>query len=213
MTVTIYAGSLAGYYATARDATDRGALLGRLGRWFEDLQVSLDEHLSAPISLVLDGQDQDRGRQLPSRSQDALRLLAAYAECSDLDWPTDMPRALSEDPAWQRVSAEDFSRCHFPQIQIPNFWVAGDFAFTARQAMPDGDEWLLGSLDGLLDQLAVLNQKTLQHTAEDLIQHLQTELDADCCDFLMLAEHALASVFEAAGHAQAVGGMLVIRGA
>ncbi len=213
MTVKIYAGSLAGYYATSRDVSDRRALLGRLGRWVEDLQGSLEDHLSAPISLLLDGSDQDRGRRLPLRGQDALRLLAAYAECSDLDWPTDMPSTLSEDPAWQRVSAEDFSRCHFPQIQIPDFWVAGDFAFTARQAMPDGDEWLLGSLDGLLDQLGVLNRKTLQHTAEDLILHLQTELDPDCGDFLMLAEHALASVFEAAGHAHAIGGMLVIRGA
>lgn len=211
MPVSVYAGPLLGYYVAGHDDLDRQKLVGRLEHWFGSLQGSLGEHLTTPLELTVDSGAQHLSRQLPTRSLDALRLLAAYAECSDLDWPTEMPTTLAEDPAWQRVSAEDFGRCHFPQIQIPDFWLCGDFTFTARQAMPDGDQWVLGSLDGLFEQLTTLNQRTLQFTVENLVSCADRMPELASRDFLALAEHALVGVLEALGYAREVGGLLIVR--
>ena len=211
MTVSVYAGSLAGYYARARTDVDRAALVPRLSQWLDAMQSALRSHLNAPLLLEVEGEIPGQWRSMPAGSWDAVRILAAYTECSDLEWPEDVPRSLAEDPAWQRVSARDFERCHFPQVQIPDFWVAGDFAWTASQAMPDGDEWVLGSLEGLVDQMTTLNEKTLQHSAENLLSQLECVPEESCRDLLRLADHAVAAVLQSAVSARDSGGMLVVR--
>ena len=211
MTVEVYAGSLAGYFAQGRADVGRSTLVSRLEQWWGSVRSALAPHLSVPLSLEVDGGKAGQRRHMPSGSWDAVKVLAAYAECSDLEWPANVPRTLAEDPAWQRVSARDFERCHFPQIQIPDFWLAGDFAWTVPQAMPDGDEWVLGSLDGLVDQMTTLNKKTLQHSADRLLSHLECVPERSSRDLLALADHGLAAVLQAAVCARDNGGLLVVR--
>ncbi len=130
-------------------------------RWRDDLNEALKPHLAAPLEW---DEDQERcwSRDLPDGAHRALLLLAAHAQKTDLRWPDGVPPRVDMDPAFQEISAEDFARCHYPQVVIPGLWVPGDFAFTMKHALPNGEQVVLGSLDGLGLQLRQLNVRTLQ---------------------------------------------------
>ena len=130
-------------------------------RWRDDLNAALEPHLRAPLEWDED-QDRSLSMTLPTVAHRALLLLAAHAQKTEHAWPDDVPSRVDTDPAFQEISEGNFARCHYPQVVIPSFWVPGDFALTMKHALPDGEEVVLGSLDGLQAQLRQLNQNTLQ---------------------------------------------------
>ena len=205
----LFAGSLVDYYAAQRTGEDPSLLSERLQTWFEGVATALATHgVQAELSFA-------GGRvwcePLPTTSLDALRLLAAYAECSDLPWPEELASDWTSDPAWARVSAADFQKCHFPQVAIPTIWLPVDLAFTSRQPLPDGSEAVFGSLPGLREQLGVLNQRTLQYSGEELLRAGEATAPGGR-DFLACAEHGLAMLLHGAAQAPAGGVLMATAG-
>ncbi len=156
-----HAGPLTAYYSRGLPAAERARIRTNVGGWWSDVEAALEGHLSSPLSCEEDTPD-TLSLEITDTEWCALQLLAAYAESTNLHWPDHVPPSREEDPAWQKVSVGDFSRTKFPHVLIPTFWAPGDFDFTAKQPMPDGDERVFGSLDGLCRQLGVLNAQTLQ---------------------------------------------------
>jgi hypothetical protein len=140
----------------ARERIARG-----VRRWREDLNEALRPHLRTALDWNED-QEESWSAALEDTTYRALMLLAAHAQKTDYPWPDEVPPRVDTDPAWQEISADDFARCHYPQVVIPRLWVPGDFALTMKHALPDGEEVVLGSLDGLRTQLHQLNKNTLQ---------------------------------------------------
>ncbi len=140
-------------------------------RWQDDLNQALEPHLGAPL-LWDEDQEQGWSMELPAVAHRALLLLAAHAQKTEHPWPDEVPHGVDTDPAWQEISDGDFARCHYPQVVIPRLWVPGDFALTMKHALPDGEDVVLGSLDGLAMQLRVLNNNTLQMSSEAVEGHV-----------------------------------------
>ncbi len=171
----------------------------RVLQWREDMNASLGIHIKAPLDWD-EAQAEVVGWPMSAVGLRAIRMLSAYAQHSDLDWPAELPDQLDGDLAWQKASAEDFSRSQFPQVQIPKFWLPGDFDLTMRQPLPDGKEIVMGSLAGLLRQCRSLNQNTLQLEQASLLERGGTE-PQDSGDFLAQAGYALAVFLLAANKA------------
>ena len=167
--------------------------------WRDDLNKALAAHLAAPLAWD-EEQEGEWSCELPESAHRALQLLAAYAQCSDLSWPDEVPPGVDTDAAWQEISAGDFARCQYPQVVIPRFWVPGDFAFTVKHVLPDGEEVVLGSLDGLRQQLRVLNRNTLQMEADAMATQL-TSPPASGAGFPTEAAYTLALFHRASDEA------------
>ena len=84
---------------------------------------------------------------------------------------------------------------------IPDLWLPGDFAFTMSHALPDGEEVVLGSLDGLTMQLRQLNQQTLQLGNDAVAARLAAGVDDN--EFVDHATYGLAVFLHAASEAAA----------
>jgi hypothetical protein len=186
--VELFVGSLVDYYCVrfGADSADRLDIGTSVRRWAEDLAPVLAPHLGASAGpLCVDSEVPPWAQEIPATSWRALQLLAAYAEQTALPWPDTVPDRLEDDPAWQRSSAGDFERTRFPQILIPDAWMPGEFAFTTRLELPDGQEWVIGSVVGLQQQLVALNAVTLQ-------VHPQVAVTSSpAADFLTSASQAL----------------------
>ena len=83
----------------------------------------------------------------------------------------------------------------------------GDFALTMKHALPDGEDVVLGSLDGLGAQLRVLNNNTLQMSSEAMADRLRPGAEAMAeatAEFVAQAAHGLAVLCHAADSAKAL---------
>lgn len=173
------------------DAAARERVAAGVRRWRDDLNEALKPHLRTALDWDED-QEETWSFEFEETTHRALLLLAAHAQKTDHPWPDEVPPSVDTDPAWQEISADDFARCHYPQVVIPRFWVPGDFALTMKHALPDGEEVVVGSLDGLQTQLRQLDKNTLQ-----LGRAASIDRDATGKEFVEQAAYAL-SVFTAA---------------
>ena len=182
----------------AADPAAQERVAAGVRRWQDDLNAALEPHLQAPLSWNED-QEQSWSMDLPSVAHRALLLLAAHAQKTEHAWPDQVPPRVDTDPAFQEISAENFARCHYPQVVIPRLWLPGDFALTMKHALPDGEEVVLGSLDGLQAQLRQLNQSTLQLGQQALSDGVEAGLAGG--EFLDQATYGLSLFTKAAEEA------------
>jgi len=173
-------------------------------RWRDDLNAALEPHLQAPLHWDED-QDRSWSMDLSAVAHRALLLLAAHAQKTEHAWPDEVPSRVDTDPAFQEISEGNFARCHYPQVVIPSLWVPGDFALTMKHLLPDGEDVVLGSLDGLAMQLRVLNNNTLQLGSEALEDHLRGDSEGNG-EFIAQAALGLAILWQVADSAK---GLLV----
>lgn len=179
-------------------------------RWWEDLQEALQDHLAEPLPAV-NGSATPAEFNLPDAALRGVKLLAAYAENSELPWPDDLPKGLESDAAWRLTAADDFRKTRFPQVLIPQCWLPGEFSFTSQQGMPDGSEMVLGSVVGLCQQLHTLNQTTVQMGSWQMEQLAALPRTEEGKEFLRWAELGIALMSVAADRAQRLGVALFLR--
>ena len=72
-----------------------------------------------------------------------------------------------------------------------------------KHALPDGEDVVLGSLDGLAMQLRALNKNTLQLSSEAVEGRLRGGVEAND-EFVAQAAHGLAVLCQAADSAKAL---------
>lgn len=200
----LFVGSLVEFYAS-QGQQDAGSAVAH---WHQDLQQALAPHLQEPLPVPEDTGAPLR-RPLDARALRAVQLLSIYAQHPEYDWPDELPEDLEVVPEWKQTAAGDFGRSRFPQVQIPRLWYPGDFAFTARQPMPDGAETQLGSREGLALQLRLLNEQTIGLEAMTVAVQAAAPPE-EGAGFLPWAEHGLALMLMGAGRAQQLRTALMI---
>ena len=98
----------------------------------------------------------------------ALRLWAFYGQRTELDWPETVPPVAELDRAWREAADGGFAGSHYAHLLVPELWLPGDFAFTARMPMPDGEDREVGSVGLAKAQLARLNRSTFDAEGDEL---------------------------------------------
>ena len=207
--VVAFAGPLCRFYAAARG--DPVALRQGVLRWREDLQEALGARLRGRLDWNEDPNGPMVEYELGDSGLVAVRLLAVYAERSDLELPELVPAIPELDRAYRAAADEKFARSHFGQLLAAELWLPLDFPFTARAPLPDGTEAGIGSLPMLLDQLRRLNARTFQ--ADAAVQQEWAGSSADAGgDLLDAAQRGLGGMLAAAAWAAARWVPLAIRG-
>jgi hypothetical protein len=200
--VVAFAGPLCRFYA--RGGADVALLRSGVLQWRADLQEALGPRLRGVLDWNEDPRGAVREYDLGGQGLVALRLLAVYAERSDLELPERVPAILELDRAFREVADQKFARSHFGQLLAADLWLPLDFPFTARAPLPDGTEGGIGSLPLLLDQLRRLNARTFQTDAAVLGEWLTVPAEPGD-DLLHAARKGLAGLLAAAGAAETAG--------
>jgi hypothetical protein len=205
-----FGGPLCRYYAAQEDGGDRAHLQAGVLRWRNDLQRVLGDRLPGSLNWDEDPAGPVREADLGASGLLALRLLAVYAERTDLEWPSTVPRILELDRAFREAAEADFGRSHFGQLLAAGAWLPLDFAFTFRASLPDGVQTGLGSLPLLLDQLRRLNGRTFQADAAALAEWLALPAEPGG-ELLDASRRGLAAMLDLAAWADARALPLVVR--
>jgi len=197
--VVACAGPLCRFYA--RGGGDVALLRPGVLQWRADLQEALGPRLRGALDWNEDPHGAVKEYDLGGSGLVALRLLAVYAERSDLELPERVPAIPELDRAFREVADQKFAKSHFGQLLAADLWLPLDFAFTARAPLPDGTEGGIVSLPLLLDQLRRLNARTFQAdaTAFDDWRGLPAEPGNDLLD---AARRGLAGMLAAAAAAE-----------
>ncbi|MEY4674873.1 MAG: hypothetical protein RL148_2657 [Planctomycetota bacterium] len=140
----------------------------------------------------------------------ALRLLATYAERTDLELPDTVPALLELDKAWRKAADEKFARSRFGHLVAAECWLPAEFEFTVRAPLPDGTAADIGSLVLLQDQLKRLNEATFQAGACELGEWQALPAPAGG-DLLDAARRGLAVLAAAAAWARAMNSVLLLQ--
>jgi hypothetical protein len=207
--VVAFAGPLCRRYAAASGG-DPTLLRQGVLRWRADLQEALGARLRGRLDWNEDPAGSMVEYDLGDSGLMALRLLAVYAQRSDLELPDRVPAIPELDRAYRAAADEKFARSHFGQLLAAELWLPLDFPFTARAPLPDGSEAGIGSLPMLLDQLRRLNARTFQADAAAQAEWLELAA-APGDDLIRAARRGLAALSAAAGAAVAMGSPLSSR--
>jgi hypothetical protein len=195
--VALWVGPLQRYFAERPSLgvpRDAAAIREAVLRWRDDLGQKL---AARRVRLEWDEDDPSLARfSMAATALPALRLLAVYADRSDLELPVRMPPELSADTVYQKAAAADFHKSRFAQVLVPDAWLPADFDLTIEFPYPDGLDAVLGSAFALHDQLVELNRVLFQAEAETLAQW-RREAMAEGDDPLLLGRAGL-SVLSAA---------------
>jgi hypothetical protein len=205
--VVAFAGPLCRFYA--RGGGDVALLRSGVLQWRADLQEALGPRLRGALDWNEDPSGAVREHDLGGSGLVALRLLAIYAERSDLELPEQVPAIPELDRAFRAAADQKFAKSHFGQLLAADLWLPLDFAFTARAPLPDGTEGGIGSLPLLLDQLRRLNARTFQADAAALGEWLALRAEPGN-DLLDAARRGLAGMTAAATAAEPMRLPLVI---
>jgi hypothetical protein len=95
----------------------------------------------------------------------ALLCWAAHAEHPDDPVPSEVPRLVADDPAYQRSTAEGF-KSKYAQILLPEIWLPVDFTFTFEGPSLVAEKSHIGSTFGLKRQLDELHLRTLERVPQ-----------------------------------------------
>ena len=159
--VRAFAGPLCCYYAAA----DQSAATVRKGIevWREDLVGSLEGRVDeASLRWPEEPDGPVAWGDMGESGWMALRLLAYYAERTDLDFPDTVPQLLELDREYRQAVDEKFARSRYGQLLPCSVWLPSEFPITVQVPMPDGETAEIGSLPGLHNQLRWLNERTFQ---------------------------------------------------
>jgi hypothetical protein len=196
---TVFAGSLCRFFAYPDG--DAAKLAPGVALWQRDLLQALGEKplLPRPWRETADGEvlQQDLG----DAGLLALRLFAFHAERTDLELPDRTPALLELDKHWRAAADAKFERSLYAQVLAPRLWLPGEFPFTFRAPLPDGEGAEIGALGGLVEQLRWLNQRTFQADAEVIESWRELPAPAGC-DLLVGARRGLSGLLAAAEFAR-----------
>ncbi|MGE3172711.1 MAG: hypothetical protein AB7O97_08795 [Planctomycetota bacterium] len=165
----VFAGPLCRYFAALHGGDageDAAAYVAGVERWRRDLGEALGERLRRPLVWDEDPAGEAVWFDLGESGLMALRLLAFYADRSELELPDTVPPVLELDREYRAAMDQKFERSRYGQLLAARCWLPGDFPFTARVPLPDGEHAEVGSLEVLRDQLRWLNERTFQADAE-----------------------------------------------
>ena len=205
---TAFAGPLSRFFAGAVPG-EAGRLRAGVEAWRRDLRGAVADKVSAELEWD-ERRDVAFEADLGEAGWIALRLLAFYAERSDLEWPDDVPALCELDPHWRAAADAKFPRSLYGQLLACELWLPGEFPVTLRAPRPDGETVEIGSVVVLHDQLTWLNQRTFQADA-DAIRRWR-ELDARAGSaFLPAARRGFAALWGAADVARRESVPLVVR--
>lgn len=158
MSRDLFVGPLCRYFAA--DAAEAAQRKDGVVAWLADVAASLEGRLKGELPWEEDPSDEPEVFDLGPRGLDAVRLLAVYADRSELDLPDAMPDPLALDPHWAAAEREDFGRSRYGHLVAASFWLPADFDFTFRGPRPDGADATFGSLFALRDQVGFVNART-----------------------------------------------------
>ena len=158
-----FAGPLSRFFAGdgGGEPGEAARLRPGIERWRDDLRASVAAKVAAelhwdegaPVAMCVD---------LGAAGWMALKLLAFYAERSDLEWPDTVPPLLELDADWRTAADAGFAKTLYGQLLACELWLPGDFPVTLKAPRPDGATAEIGSLVVLHDQLRWLNRRTFQ---------------------------------------------------
>lgn len=158
-------GPLWRFYAEGRDASDvRDGVAAWRGR-------AIDELEGFPAAALEGCAERDEAMaafDADAAGFVALRLWAFYGQRTELDWPDTVPPVAELDRAWREAADGGFAGSHYAHLLVPEVWLPGDFAFTIRMPMPDGEDREVGSVGLAKAQLARLNRATFDADADEL---------------------------------------------
>lgn len=166
--VEAFVGPLSRWFAQG-DEEEAVRLRAGVEQWRRDLRGSVAEKVAE--QLVWDEGSACAARfALDAAGLDGLRLLALYAERSDLELPDTVPQPLELDRAWREGSDAGFGKSLYGQLLVCDMWLPGEFPVTMRAPRPDGEAAEIGSLKVLSDQLMWLNQRTFQADHDGVLE-------------------------------------------
>lgn len=168
--VLLHVGGFADYYAqhpVEGVPSDPARLAAAIGAWRAHLAGKLAPHLQFELTWD-ERMGQAMGVPLDPRTLHGLKLLAVYADRTDLDLPAVLPLVLEQDPVFAAAQGSDFARSRFSQILVPDLWLPAEFDLTVKFTWPDGLEATFGSVVALRDQLTELNRVCFQLDAQAL---------------------------------------------
>jgi hypothetical protein len=178
------------FAATPDEAASRTA---GIARWWRDLAESLGGRVPATLPWSEEPSQGVQRFELGPRGLDAVRLAAVYAGHPELELPELVPEPLWLDPAWRRAEGAGFARSPYGHLLAAQCWLPIAFDFTAKVPRPDGEDWSIGSLPVLHDQLGRLAQQCFGVSPQSL-----DDLKRLADPFLALAGPALAAFERAA---------------
>jgi hypothetical protein len=160
---TAFAGPLCRLYGRGAAARAEAGIRA----WQQDLLESLAGRPKRPMAWNEDAAVEPFRADLGPAGWTALRLFAFYAERPDLEMPDTVPALPELDREWRAASDQRFAQSRLGHLLAARLWVPGDFPFTARVPLPDGETGEIGSLDVLRVQLRFLNARTFQAEAAE----------------------------------------------
>jgi len=140
---------------------DPVAIRPAIAGWRKLLSEALGSNLAEPLDW--DEASPDYWTARPNHDGlSALVLWAAYADCTDLVRPLELPAAIEDDPALLRLQGPDAETRFSHLVRRVEFWLPGHFTFTFKADAPHGEALMFGSTRALLLQLQELNAATWQ---------------------------------------------------
>jgi hypothetical protein len=189
-----FAGPLSRFFAASGD--DPARLRAGVEAWCSDLRRSVAAKVADELAWD-EAADVAFASELGDAGWTALRLLAFYAERSELEWPDTVPLLCELDPEWRRAADQGFATSLYGQLLACETWLPGEFPVTLKAPRPDGETVEMGSVVVLHDQLRWLNQRTFQADADEIARWI-AELAPAGSAFLPAAKRGYAGLWAAA---------------
>ncbi|MCB9876802.1 MAG: hypothetical protein H6835_04285 [Planctomycetes bacterium] len=201
-----FVGPLSRFFA--RQQGDPALLRAGVEAWRRDLRDGVAVKVGE--QLVWDeGADVAVEFDLGAAGWTALRLLAFYAEHSELEWPDTVPLLCEFEPQWREAAEQKFAKSLYGQLLACELWLPGEFPVTIRAPRPDGQDAEIGSLQVLHEQLQWLNQRTFQADREVSAGWREQPADVGA-PFVAAAQRGFAAMQAAVEAARAAGAPLVV---
>lgn len=211
MTLSIYVGTLTGYFGPAIRASGEfdpppsdDAVRERVLEWRTWVGEGLQSRGHILESLDWDESATGDGSETPLEVDDlrALKLVLAYTGQSNVLPPVELPAEPDHDPRWVELAANGFADHEYPHLLVPEFWLPGEFDFTFPCPYPDGHETETGSLGRLTAEIADACPRVFDATTADCAAWLITAQGTDLDD---RARRAFATLCAAAHDAHGRG--------
>jgi hypothetical protein len=204
----VFAGPLCRLYA--RGGHDPAHLLSGITNWREELMAALGNKPKLPAAWSEDPRGDVCTADPGASGFIALQLFAHYAEHSELELPDTVPALLELDRSFRTAVEAKFATSKFGHLLACRTWLPGDFPFTCRVPLPDGEMGEIGSLSVLHDQLKFLNARTFQADASVIAAWLRQPAPPGGA-LLPAAQRGFAAMWAVVGWAAVHGLPVVVR--
>lgn len=205
---TACSGPLCRFYANSPESAL--TLVVGIEAWRRDLADALAGRLPKSLDWREDPGQEPFVADLGDAGWMALRLLAFYAERSELELPDTVPALLELDREFRTALDAKFATSRYGHLLACRAWLPLDFHLTLRAPLPDGETAEIGSLEVLHDQLRWLNQRTFQ-ADEPVIAAWATSPAPAGGELIAAARRGFAGLWAAVGWARSHGLPLVVR--